>query len=354
MSGKPGRARPHAGRAPGIASCAAGPASAATRPRTAPEWPQDDGTPRIASCLAHRLRACSRRVPRPALLDEPGLPRPEGGGQSWLAEHHRCPGSVLDFEPTGGAAAFVPVAFPDLVGTGEGRLEAAECELAGPSDQFLAVCPVLVSAPADAGGLAEDLQCTPGGRAPGVAGPSGAPPMGMLRIISAAEPRSSCWRQRPASPVSSAAGTAPRTTSRSRYEARMSRGYLVGMSLPLLPGRAALLERGDNLFVSRPQRRPRSAGHPPRRRKFRFPRLCARRSRRPVLAEPCSFRPGADVWSHAADAAGMSPLLAMRGDPRSREDLPAAVGAPSSVPGLDQARRNQRNGAVLARASYLP
>src|SRR6266851_7681858 len=113
---------------------------------------------------AHQLRACSRRVPRPALLDEPGLQRPEGGGQSWLAEHCRCPSGVLDFEPTGSAAAFVPVAFPDLVRHGEGRLEAAECELAGPCDQLLAVCPVLVSATADAGGLTEDLQCTPGGR----------------------------------------------------------------------------------------------------------------------------------------------------------------------------------------------
>src|SRR5208283_1081267 len=46
---------------------------------------------------AYRLRACSRRVPRPALLDEPGLPRPEGGGQGWLAEHHRCPGRCPRF-----------------------------------------------------------------------------------------------------------------------------------------------------------------------------------------------------------------------------------------------------------------
>src|SRR5271166_836342 len=73
-------------------------------------------------------------------------------------------GGVLDFEPKGSAAAFVPVAFPDLVRHGEGRLEAAERKLAGPCNQLLAMCPVLVSATADAGGLAEDLQCTPGGR----------------------------------------------------------------------------------------------------------------------------------------------------------------------------------------------
>jgi hypothetical protein len=148
MAGKSGRARPHAGRTPGMASCAAGPASAATRPRTAPEWPQDDGTPRIASSRRTGFGARSRRIPRPVLPDKPGLPRPEGGGQSWLAEHCRCPGGVLDFEPTGSAAAFVPVEFPDLVRHGEGRFEAAERELAGPCDQLLAVCPVLVSAPA--------------------------------------------------------------------------------------------------------------------------------------------------------------------------------------------------------------
>ena len=119
------------------------------------------------------------------------------------------PGGVLDFEPTGSAAAFVPVEFPDLVRHGEGRFEAAERELAGPCDQLLAVCPVLVSATANAGGLAEDLQYTPGGPASGVAGPSGAPAMGMLRITSAAEPRSSCWRQQPASPVSSCRFAAP-------------------------------------------------------------------------------------------------------------------------------------------------
>jgi hypothetical protein len=112
-------------------------------------------------------------------------------------------------QPTGSAAAFVPVEFPDLVRHGEGRFEAAECELAGPCDQLLAVCPVLVSATANAGGLAEDLQYTPGGPASGVAGPSGAPAMGMLRIMSAAEPRSSCWRQQPASPVSSCRFAAP-------------------------------------------------------------------------------------------------------------------------------------------------
>jgi len=120
-----------------------------------------------------------------------------------------APGGVLDFEPTGSAAAFVPVEFPDLVRHGEGRFEAAERELAGPCDQLLAVCPVLVSATANAGGLAEDLQYTPGGPASGVAGPSGAPAMGMLRIMSAAEPRSSCWRQQPASPVSSCRFAAP-------------------------------------------------------------------------------------------------------------------------------------------------
>lgn len=120
-----------------------------------------------------------------------------------------APGGVLDFEPTGSAAAFVPVEFPDLVRHGEGRFEAAERELAGPCDQLLAVCPVLVSATANVGGLAEDLQYTPGGPASGVAGPSGAPAMGMLRIMSAAEPRSSCWRQQPASPVSSCRFAAP-------------------------------------------------------------------------------------------------------------------------------------------------
>ena len=120
-----------------------------------------------------------------------------------------APGGVLDFEPAGSAAAFVPVEFPDLVRHGEGRFEAPERELAGPCDQLLAVCPVLVSATANAGGLAEDLQYTPGGPASGVAGPSGAPAMGMLRIMSAAEPRSSCWRQQPGSPVSSCRFAAP-------------------------------------------------------------------------------------------------------------------------------------------------
>ena len=203
MAGKSGRARPHAGRTPGMASCAAGPASAATRPRTEPEWPQDDGTPRIASSRRTGFGA------RPVLPDKPCLPRPEGGVIAGWLSIADAPGGVLDFEPTGSAAAFVPVEFPDLVRHGEGRFEAAERELARSCDQLLAVCPVLVSSTANAGGLAEDLQYTPGGPASGVAGPSGAPAMGMLRIMSAAEPRSSCWRQQPASPVSSFRFAAP-------------------------------------------------------------------------------------------------------------------------------------------------
>ena len=91
---------------PGMASCAAGPASAATRPLTAPEWPQDDGTPRIASSRRTGFGARSRRIPRPVLQGEPGLPRREGGGQSWLAEHCRCPGRCPRFRASGKCRRF--------------------------------------------------------------------------------------------------------------------------------------------------------------------------------------------------------------------------------------------------------
>ena len=142
--------------------------------------------------------ACSVSPSHRAPADKPGYRVLKAGVRAGWLSIADTPGRVLDFEPTGSAAAFVPVEFPDLVFHGEGRFEAAKRELVGPCDQLLAVCSVLVSATANAGGLAEDLQYT-GGRGFGCRRAVWRPAMGMLRIMSAAQPRSSCWRQRPAS-----------------------------------------------------------------------------------------------------------------------------------------------------------